>query len=217
MARTSKRTVKTSMAKHRVVQTGKARHPLADDLDPQHEEERFAIGERARRPIREIRVAADSLKVTRKQDGYRYYWARYVSANSINQVDEMTGITVETPDGPMPTWEVVKDKMPEAQERRAADGTRRLGDVMLLRCKLDVFEALQDYEALKRERQIMSVEQPLRAFAQATGHQIGVIGVDLQAPGVRRGLKHGMAQQIAGRQFNEHLRRGTVPGHEVGR
>lgn len=213
--RTNKKAAKSSMAKSRVVQTGKARHPLADELDPETPEERFAIGEKVRRPDREIRVATDSLKVTRKQPGYVYYWARFVSENSVNQVDQMTGITVDTPTGMEPTWEVVNGDMKEARERRAADGTRRLGDVMLLRCKEDVHQALREYEQLKIDRQLDSVEAPLRQFAAATGHTIGRL--DLEDPRFRKALKRGHAANIAQQQFTDHLRRGTVPGHEVRR
>lgn len=196
--------------------TSHKRHPvaLADDLDPERDVEQFRVDEKARRPIREIRAAVNSLAVTKAVAGYVYCWARYISANAMTQVDMLTGMTVTVDGVPTPCWEIVEGKMPEAMERRSVDGTRKIGDVMLLRCKQEVYDAIRDWEAQKVANQQLSVEGPLREFASR--HNLRVYdGDELKNPRLQQAFKQSVASGQASRVFAQQLRTGTVQGHEI--
>src|SRR5260221_6425156 len=66
-------------------------------------------------------VTRNELDVTGKQDGCRYRWVHFGQNGR-----SVTGAKL---DG----WEVVSGSDPESVELRAVDGTRRLGDVLLMR------------------------------------------------------------------------------------
>lgn len=204
--------INTKLAKHSPV-TRRHQHPLADDLIPDIEDETFNIprDHKALRPVREILVAVESLNsITGAVPGYVYTWQRYIAQNAQAPVDILLLLEIDGPDGREPLWEVVKGKMPEARERMASDGTRRVGDVMLLRTTQDKYDALRRYEQMKVDRQLQSVEQPLHDFAAATGLEIGPLSTNHPS------MKRGFARQVANQQFDKMVRTGRVPGARPG-
>jgi hypothetical protein len=104
--------------------------------------------------------------------------------------------------------------MPEASELRAADGTRRLGDVMLMRCKKDIYEVLRRNEEMKARRQQTGVEDQFLEMGEKYGkYGVTVRGSEeLDESTLRRMQTRAQARQTAGRMINRWVRDGRMPG-----
>lgn len=141
-------------------------------------------------------------------------------------------------------WEVVsgpRDVAPEAWEHRQADGTRRVGDAILMRIRRERYEAL-----MARQRRINVARQEgigVQLLEQA--EKAGIPVHDLTAPSTpqhiinhaqatreaaraaraafvhaspqaRPGAQRAHASEIASRKLESAIRRGNVPGLAVG-
>lgn len=99
----------------------------------------------AERPVREItrHLKRDRQKMMAPKgalDGYEYCWV-YCEKHSLD-VDQALF------DG----WEVVKGNMPEAQDKKAEDGTRRFADTLLMRITKENREILRQEKEELDER-----------------------------------------------------------------
>jgi len=133
-------------------------------------------------------------------------------------------------------WEVVSGSMPEANERRYVDGTRRWGDTILMRIQRERYERLQladrrrrlarsegvsaavlehaeragvvvhDLESTKTPRHIKQMAQAQRAAAESA--RSTMVSHMKQA----RGERGELAANLAARKFDGALRSGKVPG-----
>lgn len=193
-----------------------------DDLDEQgeqlaaqHDIER--VDPKKIKPDREIlgviTSAFNPLKVSHSQVEYVYCWARPGGAN--DQVINKTSIAVPDEDGnPVQCWEVVMGDMPEAIERRDALGYRRVGDVILLRCRRDRYRMLERDHIRKTRLRGASIGQELEELADKTQ---GLVTVhrDVSDPKLQRYLKHTQAAGMATDQTDARLRSGQMPGAEM--
>lgn len=114
-------------------------------------------------------------------------------------------------------WEVVSGNMSEAREYMASDGTRRVGDVLLMRVKKEVKEALDAREEVVRKRRELGVEGELRELGdkhQGKGFQVHIGEDSTFASG--RGMMEVMEKRAATKMgmqvVDEQLRKGDVPG-----
>jgi hypothetical protein len=188
-----------------------------DDLAQQAEErseERGAIDPKKLVIESEIAQHFNSLEVSHAQPGYVYCWARFKGdAGGVTQVQMKLAMTVKTNQGILPCWEVVCGNMPEAIERKATgpgmDTTRCLGDVMLLRCRMEVYEAIRAYEERKAERQRTGAMEGMQDKARE--HRM-IVHTDPNDPVLQRAMKHAEAHETANRMLDNQIREGRVPG-----
>jgi hypothetical protein len=163
----------------------------------------------------EIAQHFNELEVSHADPAYRYAWV-CTKANGV-MVTSKQALRVRDASGYMqPCWEIVKGDMAEARESRDETGLRRIGDVILMRCRRDRFALLQQAEAHKREMRKASVDSNLIAMgeeARRRGHGV-IVRVDsnLADPKVRAYAQRAAAQGIARDKFDEMIRNGEIPG-----
>lgn len=161
--------------------------------------------------------------VSNADPAFVYAWKRYVAPfGGTAPVDYDLALTIRTSShGVLKCWEKVNGLMTEAIEHRAVDGTRKIGDVMLLRCRKDVYAAIQQWEADKREHRLKGPASTLQSLGDRTGIHVRVDDVVMAQRGVddpvmKHALKHAAANEIANRQLDTQIREGRVRGMEVG-
>lgn len=150
----------------------------------------------------------DALAVSNPDPMYVYAWVQCISQHGYF-------VKSKAAQG----WEVVQGDMPEAAELRGmgADTTRKLGDVVLMRCRRDVHKRLQRHEDRKRE----SMQAASTARLQELGMKLRGMGVkvgefsEFDARTADLAMKRAQAQAIAQERFTDHIRQGTVPGARV--
>jgi len=165
-------------------------------------------------PDREILGLIDALQVTHASPGYRYKWVQdqWPSHAKSLEVRRTRGIHVKVNGQIQPAWEIVLHDMPESPELKQADGVRRVGDCILMRCRVDVYMVLQKQEALKRERQVQGVTAEFDDLArQGANKGIRVTHGNME----RSDLRNMQSNQIAKTQFDGMVRDGNIPGMEV--
>lgn len=159
---------------------------------------------------REIQYALteknDGLGVTDREPGYEYCWARAAG-------DDSQQVWRRKSRG----WEVVQGNMKECSHLKIADGTRRIGDVLLLRIRMDrhLMNVREDRErTLKRQ---FGAEAEVHGFAASHPNAFGRIestNDDPTTPTMQKTLQRG-AQKAAMQQVDGMLRKGNVPGMPV--
>jgi hypothetical protein len=184
-----------------------------DDLEERaekmaDEQEVYAADPAAFTPDRDILSKLDQrmLAVSEKQAGYQYCWA-YFGQNG-QQVWAKRALG----------WEVVSGPMPEAKEHKVEDGTRRIGDVLLMRCKMERFMELEKAAADAREAQELGITSTIRSLGERARRYGIKIHEDLSQ--VRVGPdtlmdvveKRAGAYDVAEKQVDKMLRQGKVPG-----
>lgn len=160
-----------------------------------------SMNEQALEVDREIRYAieGDVLDVTNKQPGYAYMWI-YVGQyqREITRVKAQGG-------------EVVQGNDPEAAELKAEDTTRRIGDCVLMRMRLDIYRKWEMQQEHKRMRQQEGVEAEARDLASRYAGS-GIKLVEGYAPSeAHRQAVRGVAMN----SVDKMLREGRVPGMPV--
>ena len=151
------------------------------------------------------------LDVSNQDSSFRYAWV-YLGQHGLQ-------IKMKLADG----WEVVQGDMPEAVELKGmgADTTRKLGDVMLMRCRADRWLLLQRREKRKRDAHKEAVgaqfEEILRPYKRygataivdgrdvMTGEMVDAKRLDLM-------YKRSMAAAAGNQMVDRALRKGTMPG-----
>lgn len=186
-----------------------------DDLEEQADkrsDERGAIDPKKLVVESEIAQHFNSLDVSNAQEGYRYCWARFkADAGGVPQVQMKLAMTVNTNQGIKACWEVVNGDMLEAIERKGSgpDTARYIGDVLLLRCRVEIYDAIRAYEEKKaRDRQAQSMEN-----LHEKGRQHGmIVHTDPNDPVLQRALKHAAANEMANKILDTQIREGRVSG-----
>jgi len=184
----------------------------ADGLEERAETEfadTGAINPKAFAPDRDILSQYDRFDVSKAQDGYVYCWARYRDPGS--QVEAKRALAVRTAGGWVPVWELVIGKdMPEAMECLAVDGTRKIGDVLLLRARADRYRLLQQYQEELRYRQQHGVDASIKELGAKHGVTIHSTNQDINNPVMQRALGRAQAKSMAMNRFADKLRDGTA-------
>jgi hypothetical protein len=126
------------------------------------------------RPDREIIQVLPSQGVSGALDDYEYCWVRFKSDRGPMglQVDQKLFWQVREGDGTVPVWEVVSGSMPEAKERRNAEGYRVIGDTLLMRARKDRYAALMLYFEFEHEKRIGNQAKTIQEFADAKAIKI---------------------------------------------
>lgn len=157
----------------------------------------------------EIAQHFNALAVTDAQPGYRYCWVNFMSTHG-------RGVTYKLAKrvGGKAVWEVVRGDMPENKENESADGTRRIGDVLLMRAREELALALDHYEERKRIMQQEAISSNLMEM----GDRYARFGVKVHAEeDLDPRLMHSMAvragaKRAAGRVTDSWIRQGRMPG-----
>lgn len=115
-------------------------------------------------------------------------------------------------------WEVVQGDMEEAREHRgiAADTTRRVGDVILMRIRKDYYKRLLRQRQAKAERNLNGITSNLQDLAHKyrdTGVKVKMIeDGTMDDRTLDTMAKRAQAQSTAQRMQDKWLREGTMPG-----
>ena len=170
-----------------------------------------AISSKALKVENELAQYFNLLDVSNQDPNFRYTWV-YLGQHGLQ-------IKMKLADG----WEVVQGDMPEAVELKGmgADTTRKLGDVMLMRCRADRWLLLQRREKRKREAHSEAVgaqfEEILRPYkrygatAIVDGRDV-MTGEMIDAKRLDMMHKRSMAAAVGNRMVDQALRKGTMPG-----
>lgn len=178
--------------------------------------ERVAFDAARLAPDRDIRRAfhavTDELFISNEVDGYAYKWANWETRHGA-MVNDALGQRVYVDGAWCPTWEIVKGhdadraRFPEAWEHRTADGTRRVGDALLLRCPLDRFALLEAARHRRNAEREAGVAGPLLELAERhrdTGIVVTPFKMDPNDPAL------GAKQALARGPLDAALRRGDM-------
>jgi len=156
-------------------------------------------------PDREIlqHYNAGDLPVSNRQDGFEYCW---VFADPRNN---MAGRQVFKKR--IQGWEVVSGAMPEASDHKHVDGTRRVGDVLLMRIRYDRYVKLrrEEKETLKKR------EAGVSAGFMELGQKHAATGIKVYDTVPDNALKHAQnaaAQERAGKITDKWIKGGNMPG-----
>lgn len=126
----------------------------------------------------EIASKRNSLEVTHADPERHYCWARFKCDSGVSQVEQKLALTIgvrELATGKRwqePIWHVVNGSDKECPELKQVDGTRRLGDVILLWCKRNVHEAVQAAAEAARQRMMGAPARAAAAFEAKTGIKV---------------------------------------------
>jgi hypothetical protein len=146
------------------------------------------------------------LEISNKQPGYMYCWTYYGLNGHMVYAKKSLG------------WRVVTASDPECSEHKEADGTRRIGDVLLMRIPIERFNQIEEEQAKRRQAQELGVHSRLSELAdKARSHGIKIhqdlstvkVGPDTLMDVVE---KRSGAKEAALKTIDKKLRDGSVPG-----
>jgi len=154
-------------------------------------------------PDREIIYELDGLRVSNRDPNYEYCWVYYGLNSQLVWQKRYLG------------WRVVTGTDPECQEYKEVDGTRRIGDVLLMRIPKERYLELEEREAKKRDDQYLGIKARLQELSEKSGikvhedlSQVSVGGRSLESI-----MEHkAAAQEVAIQHIDKKLRDGDVPG-----
>lgn len=128
----------------------------------------------------------NAFEVSNPKPGYAYYWECYTVPQALTRKRGEVRLLL----GPSyhgPGWEVVGAcscvgnkhgndcPFPEAQELKQADGTRKIGDVMLLRIPLDTYIEMQKRVLLMVRFKEMNISETFTEFVDKYGGRVRTI------------------------------------------
>lgn len=150
---------------------------------------------------RELLNSMDSTMVTDADPNYHYTWVNFQSYHGWAVKSKLA----------FRGWEVVNGSMPEASECRQVDGTRKLGDVLLMRIKIDRYNILKALEEEDRNKFNQTPTSNLSALADKYANKGLILRVN-----DTRDLKHMESRHrgamAAQEKFETGLRDGTIQG-----
>lgn len=180
------------------------------DLEEQREElaeggvEAHSVDPSAFKIDNEIASALPTIeRISNAQKGFEYGWVCF----------RQNGLMVER--AKIDGWVVVSGSDLESREHLQPDGTRRVGDVLLMRISKDKAIMIRRRHRELRIRQREGVVAPLHELAAKNSRYV-IIHSDPNDPLIQRLAKQQLAKGIASKRFDAALRGGTVPGAELG-
>ena len=156
------------------------------------------------RELQHLLQEKDALMVTNAQPGMVYSW---VFTGIHGQM-----VTMKKAQG----WETVQGNDPECADFKYVDTTRRVGDTILMRIRMDKHFLLEERERRKRERRERGLGSDIKALGEKHGIQVHTDVKDSpyfssaqkKAPSVP-------ARVVAAKRVDRMLREGNVPGMPV--
>jgi hypothetical protein len=163
----------------------------------------YAVNPRAMRPDYEILQAHSSVTVTNASPAFVYSWANYVNEHGRAVHFKRTE-----------DWEVVCGDMPEAIERKGigADTTRRIGDVLLMRRRLDKHIMWERRYQMIKDMKLGNTASQLEELADRYRGTGVIVRTDPNDPKLRMYMNVAQSTGQAQQAFNGAVRGGYVPG-----
>lgn len=157
----------------------------------------------------EIAQHFNALEVTDKVPGYKYVWVNYMSVHGRGVTHKLSKRVKG-----QPVWEVVRNEMPECKELEAVDGTRRIGDVLLMRGRIELVEQLEYADYVKSMRQQDAIESNLLAMGDKySKYGVKVYKTEEMDPKLMNNMQtSAQAKQAAQRMTDQWIREGKMPG-----
>ena len=181
---------------------------LAEAAETQsNQAERYAINPKALKKDRELQYLLDAcneLEVSNADPAYVYCWVQSGSHGLFVKLKLAEG------------WEVVQGDMEESVELKGigADTTRRLGDVILMRVRKDIFKGIVRRRKANADRHMKSIDANLVGL----GEKYADLGVSVKTPENMddRTLKimerRASAKGTAEKMQDDWIRKGRMPG-----
>lgn len=141
----------------------------------------------------------NELDVSNPDPAYAYCW---IFTGQLGRMVKMKSIE---------GWEVVSGDMEEALDLKQPDGTRRLGDVMLMRIRKDRKLLLDRKDRERRDAQQASVTATLEEMGQRAGVTI-TSGESVNPRILKQMQNRAAARQTAMGAVDKMIRAGRVPG-----
>lgn len=150
----------------------------------------------------------DMLEVSEPEPGFTYCWAYYGLNGQMVWMKKSLG------------WEVVKGKhFREAREHMDSDGTRTIGDVLLMRIPTQRYKAIIKQQRERRQSQQLGVSAEVIAYARKHGLKVHEdlstvkVGANtLMDVMQRKAERRTGAKKVAMQHLDKKLREGQVPG-----
>lgn len=182
-----------------------------DELDERMDEapEVYPIDESAFEEDRDIlyELERDMLEVSNPVPGYTYCWAYYGQNGQMVWAKKALG------------WRVVSAGDKECEEHKEADGTRRIGDVLLMKIPTERYKLILESQRRRREAQQIGVSADVIAYAQKHGLKVHEdlstvkVGANtLMDVMQRKADRQTGAKRVATQYLDKKLREGNVPG-----
>lgn len=149
------------------------------------------------------------MEVSKKSPAHAYAWVNFASQHGLF-------VKMKLSQG----WEVVQGEMEEAIELKSADGTRRLGDVLLMRCQLDIYLRNLRQEDAKRKAQQEGVTANLRELGDRHRKKGVIVHLDestMSTETINHMANTAAARQSATAMLDKNIRAGSVPGRPAPR
>ena len=178
---------------------------MADQVDL------HSVNPAALKKDREIQhlISHDALTVSNaNHDMYRYKWVtdKYpTNSPGIAVMRELARKVIINGTAHV-CWEMVRGDMPESRELKTAEGTRRVGDCILMRCRVDMYMFIEKEQRERQQRQQNGVDSHLIELGEKANRMGG---------GTTRSFQKAHAAELAQNQFTSMLKDGSIPGHEM--
>lgn len=147
----------------------------------------------------------NELAVSDPQTGYHYSWT-YRGRN---------GFFIKWKQAR--DWEVVHGAMPECMEHKAVDGTRQIGDVLLMRIRVEKHRKWQRYDEERGQAMMEASAAQLEEMARKyAGRGVTLhTNLDENNPHLKRAMDRAHQRSLATRRVDGMIRAGTVPGAPI--
>lgn len=113
--------------------------------------------------LKHLNFNNNTFEISDPVKGYVYYWERDDHRMITYRKQQARALLGAGHSG----WEVVNREMPEAMELQHVDGSRKIGDVVLMRIKEDSYIMIQKRLALMNKFKEASISGPLADFVRA--------------------------------------------------
>jgi len=157
-------------------------------------------------PDREIlyrSIDQQMIHVSNKDPNYVYAWVYYGQNSQMVWAKKAMG------------WRVVTGPDKECAEYKEADGTRRIGDTLLMKIPKERYFELEEMNEKRRSEQYLGIKSRLQELSAKSGikvyddlSEVSIGGRNLETVMERKAA----AQEVAMQHIDQKLRDGDVPG-----
>jgi len=166
----------------------------------------YAIDPKAVAPDREIlhrSIDQQMIHVSHRDPAYEYAWIYYGLNGQMIWAKKALG------------WRVVTGSDKECAEYKEADGTRRIGDTLLMKIPKERYAELEEMAQKRRDEQYLGIKARLQELSEKSGIKVHEDLADVSIGG--RSLADVMenkaaARDVAMQHIDKKLRDGDVPG-----
>jgi len=147
------------------------------------------------------------LYISNADPAYMYKWVNFSAVHGTMVVQAKS----QQPHG----WIVVQGADPECADFKKEDGTRRIGDVLLMKQRKDHHLIMAQIEKDKLRAREFGVESTLQDMADKTGGAISISRIDKDSPHRNRAesnARTSAAKRLALGQVDGMIRDGSVHG-----